>query len=339
MSRDAHGCHITLTDGEMYRGALVAELTISNSSRVSVLGPTAVSGVVLTRRQRPLVSALAFRAPRSASLETLVDCVWPEGAPNSARQSIHNQVARLRDQFGGDLIETVPSGYRLARRTDIDDVQQIISPWLFRPATATAIAPLEFALSLWRGTPYLDLSDWHEVLPEQTRLNQIRRRTSEALAVSRMVAGDFSGAATELLALTAHNPYSERAWALLMLALHLGGRRTDALATFDEARNHFASGLGAKPSAAMSELRSLIDRGDQVHLHEWADIATPSAVTHSIETTGVRCMNCDRDIWSEVPNDRHLRVVSAGEAGINRGHEMLSNQRMLFDETLQRTAQ
>ncbi len=313
----------------------------SLSLQVSILGHTAINGVQLTRRQRPLVAALAFHMPRAVSIDNLIDCVWPDGPPTTARQSIHNQVARLREQFGEELIETVGVGYRLVARSDLANVEQIVRTWLPQTSTPAAVAPLSFALSLWQAAPYLDLCDRHEVLAEQSRLAQLRTQIVEMLAVSRMLAGDFATAADELMAYTATDPYDENAWSLLMVSLYFGNRRADALAAFDRVSLEFATSLGSAPSQALHELRKTITEGGPIPAAIWTDSCLPAEQQDPITAQSAprRCMSCQQELRSESPYDRRLRVVPTGEAGFNRVQEMLAEQPVLATETLHSTAQ
>ncbi len=89
-------------------------------TRVSVLGATTVDGAVLTERQRPLVAALALHRDPVAPMDLLVEAVWSHEAPDTDRQSLQNQVTRLRRRFGPTLIETAPGGYRLGVATDAE---------------------------------------------------------------------------------------------------------------------------------------------------------------------------------------------------------------------------
>jgi DNA-binding SARP family transcriptional activator len=314
---------------------------ISRHPRVSVLGNAAIDGVELTRRQRPLVAALAFHMPGSVSIECLIDCVWPMGPPATARQSIHNQVARVRDRFGQDLIETIGAGYRLAARTDVAEVERLAAYWLVQPPSPASVVPLSSALSLWRGTPYLDLCDRYEVLAEQSRLAQVRTQIAELLSIGRMLAGDHANAIDELFALTAQDPYGERAWGLLMIALYLADRRNDALAVFDRASLEFATGLGSSPSAALSDLRTSIAESRTVPIDRWTGPLHPSQSpgTGAREAHGRYCVSCLTELASEIPHDRRLRVVATSEAGFERTEQMLAEQHMLFGDPLHRSAQ
>jgi DNA-binding SARP family transcriptional activator len=87
---------------------------------VTVLGPVTIDGVAVTRRQQIVLAALASFGDDGAGTDRLIEAVWPDAIPRSARASLQNQVARLRAGFGADAIETIDDGYRLRRSTDAE---------------------------------------------------------------------------------------------------------------------------------------------------------------------------------------------------------------------------
>lgn len=227
---------------------------------VAVLGPTTVEGTTVTDRQRALLAALVLHGD-GADTPTLVDAVWGGTAPRSARQSLQNQVSRLRNRWGAGLIVTEGTTYRLRADTDVDEVSAVARRWLGRPADPGAVPALETAVGRFRGTAYADLHEYRPAEPERARLGEMHHQLVEHLAVSRLVAGDAVRAALDLAGLTELDPFRETGWALLMVALHRGGRRTDALATYERAAETFRRELGTEPSEELRQLRDQVDEG------------------------------------------------------------------------------
>ena len=56
----------------------------------------------------------------------------------------------------------------------------------------------------------------------------------------------------------ADNPFRERLWGQLMLALYRSGRQADALETFQEARRVLADELGLEPGPELRRLQEAI---------------------------------------------------------------------------------
>ncbi|MBX3313140.1 MAG: AfsR/SARP family transcriptional regulator [Actinobacteria bacterium] len=235
---------------------------------VSVTGPTCIDDERLTGRQRAIVAAMAFHGDGGATTEVLVDVVWAGEAPKAARQSLQNQITRLRRRFGADLIRTDHDGYRLDAVTDVQRFEQVVAPRVHLPASPDGVTPLADALAGWRGVPYADLVDFVPAEAERSRLVELHARAQEHLAVCRLAAGDHGRAAVDLAALVGEDPYRERRWTLLVLAHHLAGRQADALAAYDRAVRCFETDLRARPSTALTILRDRIAEDGAVALDE-----------------------------------------------------------------------
>ena len=59
------------------------------------------------------MAILAVRRPGAVSVESLIEALWSDGAPVSARKTVQNNVLRVRRKLGATTIETVGDGYRL----------------------------------------------------------------------------------------------------------------------------------------------------------------------------------------------------------------------------------
>ena len=67
------------------------------------------------RRERALLGALALHVGEVVSVDTLIDSVWGERAPASARHIVHEYVSRLRGALG-DASVIVTRAPRIHRR-------------------------------------------------------------------------------------------------------------------------------------------------------------------------------------------------------------------------------
>jgi DNA-binding SARP family transcriptional activator len=219
-----------------------------------VLGPLAVESngravhVAGTQRRR-LLALLASRAGRVASVELIVDSLWGDDPPPSAVKTIQSHVVRLRRslaQVEGELIETVPGGYRLAVDAEWVDAGQFErlakrGEELVRSGDhAAAIDVLVEAAELWRGPAYVEFRETEFAMAEGVRLDELRLVASELLAESQIVTGSAAGAIPGLERLVRDEPGREHAWALLMRALCASGRQHEALGAFKRARKLLA---------------------------------------------------------------------------------------------------
>src|ERR1044071_7039336 len=86
---------------------------------VRVLGPLAVSvngrGLDIGKgNQRRLFVLLARTAGSCVAIDRIVDTLWPERAPETAREMVRIYVARLRKRIGDTAISTREGAYALA---------------------------------------------------------------------------------------------------------------------------------------------------------------------------------------------------------------------------------
>src|SRR3970040_1281270 len=92
------------------------------SMHLSVLGPLELlidgRSVDLGGPQaRMMLAALAVNRGRLVTVDTLIETLWGENAPATARKSIHKYVSKLRQVLGAALA-TRPAGYVV----DLDDL-------------------------------------------------------------------------------------------------------------------------------------------------------------------------------------------------------------------------
>jgi DNA-binding SARP family transcriptional activator/tetratricopeptide (TPR) repeat protein len=242
--------------------------------RFLILGPLAVTDgdrpILLSgRRQRMALAVLLANAGRVVSLEHLVDAVWDEAPPATARRQIQNDVSALRRALGGGgaTVVTEGHGYRISPGPGELDAQvfaDLVTAALdlaARDEPAAAAGKLRCALELWRGPALLGLSGRHveaaAMRLEEQRLAALERCLDLEMALGRH--GDLVG---ELAGLVVAHPLRERLVGQLMLALHGTGRQAEALVAYDRLRDRLADELGLVPGARLRELHGAILRDE-----------------------------------------------------------------------------
>src|SRR5699024_3461513 len=112
-------------------------------------------------RQQVVLAALLSEPGRVVGTDHLVDAIWGENPPATARAQVQICVSRLRKSLAGassaEVIETRPPGYLL--NAEDGAVDHMVLRELVRKARTReeqglrqeAVAALEEALSLWRG--------------------------------------------------------------------------------------------------------------------------------------------------------------------------------------------
>ncbi|MGN9810347.1 AfsR/SARP family transcriptional regulator [Micromonospora sp. BQ11] len=247
--------------------------------RIWVLGPLEVGGpadqraVPVRRKQRELLALLLTRAGNVVSPGEIMDSLWGEHPPPSARANLHTYVSGLRRLLGGAAAragarpERVRHGYRLDLCPDESDA--VLFERLARQGRtalvaerpAEAVDHLTRALALWRG-PVLACLDRHDWLaPTAARLEETRLASIEDHTQARLALGHYAGLTVELAAATRQYPLRERLWGQLMVALDQSGRRPEALLTYRRLHDLLGRELGVPPGPAVRTLYQQILTG------------------------------------------------------------------------------
>jgi basic membrane lipoprotein Med (substrate-binding protein (PBP1-ABC) superfamily)/DNA-binding SARP family transcriptional activator len=235
-----------------------------------VTAPVAPGGATRSRTERPLggpkqrlVIALLLAEPNSTvSVERLIDGIWGETPPETARHTLQSYVSELRKALG-EMIERDGSGYVIrVDRTSLDalELEDRVSEARLRleHEPDAAAMELEAALALWRGRPFEDHPDHASLQAEAVRLEELRLEAIEALGHTRLALGQPARVVTDLERITREHPYREELRALQMLALYRSGRQADALRAFQATRQVLADELGIDPSPRLRRLEEQI---------------------------------------------------------------------------------
>src|SRR6476659_3224887 len=126
-----------------------------------ILGPlTAVDdgrAVELPRRKhRALLAALLLRAGELVSGDRLIEDLWGESPPRTARDALQNYVSLLRKSLGADVLVTREGGYLLdvsPEQVDAVRFERLAAEAREIDSPDGRAAKLREALALWRGPP------------------------------------------------------------------------------------------------------------------------------------------------------------------------------------------
>jgi DNA-binding SARP family transcriptional activator/predicted negative regulator of RcsB-dependent stress response len=245
-----------------------------------ILGPleVAADGRLLTPsapRQRALLAMLLLRANRVVSADQLIDQLWGEAPPTSARVTLQTYVLRLRRQLhapataGRDaVLVTHPPGYLLRVQLGELDLHQFdrlvdeAGAAMAEGAPERAADKLRAALALWRGPALADVASEFLRRIEATRLEERRWAALEERIEADLAVGRHAQLVGELEALVAEQPLRERLRGQLMLALYRSGRQAEALRVFRDARGVLARELGLEPGPLLQRLERAILAAD-----------------------------------------------------------------------------
>jgi DNA-binding SARP family transcriptional activator/tetratricopeptide (TPR) repeat protein len=213
-------------------------------------------------RDRALLAALLLRAGEVVSIDRLVDDLWGEQPPRTARAALHNGISALRRLLGPDVLLTRPPGYVLAVPREQIDVRRFER--LLEQASAAAPADradrLREALALWRGPALDDVSFEAFAQAEIARLEELRAAAREELVEAELARGRHAAVVPELEALVTEHPFRERPRAQLMIALYRSGRQAEALEAYQSARRFLDEELGLEPGPTLQKLQQAVLR-------------------------------------------------------------------------------
>lgn len=211
-------------------------------------------------RQRALLGFLLLRANEPVPQEELIDQLWGESAPPTARASLQNQVHALRKLLGPEALERQPGGYVLhveAGELDLERFERLVAE-ARRAEPKEKAAKLRTALALWRGAALVEFPSEPFAQPEITRLEEERLTALEDRIDVDLELGEDAALVPELESLVDRYRLRERVWGQLMLALYRAGRQADALAAYRRAHHTFVDELGVEPGVALRELQRAI---------------------------------------------------------------------------------
>ncbi len=235
-----------------------------------VLGPLEVvdggQAVDLPRRKhRALLAALLLHAPEPVSPDRLIEELWGESPPRTARDALQNYVSLLRKALGADVLVTREAGYVLdvaPDQIDLGRFERLCAEARAAADVAERTGSLREALGLWRGPPLADLAYEPFAALEIARLEELRLAAREELIDAELELGRHADLVPELERLIEEHRFNEHLRGQLMLALYRAGRQAEALEAYQEARRELDEELGLEPGTPLRELEQAILRHD-----------------------------------------------------------------------------
>ncbi len=235
---------------------------------------------------RQVLALLACFADRVVPVSALIEELWADRPPRSARTTLQTYVLHLRQLItaalsaqGGDreavaakdILVTCPGGYLLKTRGGGSDVREFerLAGLGYRALGdgdhAGGARLLRESLALWRGAPFADVQ-----LGKQLEMEAARLEESRLCALDRRVEADLElGRHRELLAeltvLVDRYRTHENLSRQFMIALQRSGRRSEALDVYRKLRGTVMRELSLEPSVALRQLQRsvVLAQGDQ----------------------------------------------------------------------------
>lgn len=207
-----------------------------------------------TRKQQILLAALLCHANSRVSFDSLVEALWGDAPPRTARKNIQVYVSALRrlvSAESGPRISHQSGGYVL--HTAAGELDSLRFEQRARSGALTE------ALELWRGSALDGLRDVPLISAAVQRLDRRFLGVFEDWVEAEIATGGGPAAIERVTELAQQHPFRERLRMLQMTALCQAGRRSEALAVYDELRQSLAHEFGLPPSPALARFyRSLL---------------------------------------------------------------------------------
>jgi DNA-binding SARP family transcriptional activator len=257
---------------------------------IAVLGPLAVreNGVSVTPtapKPRQVLALLALHADEVVPVALLVEELWGDQAPRSARTTLQTYVLQLREliasalahdpegtppRIAKDVLVTAPGGYMLHTSGGTSDVREFerLAGVGYRAMDAgdfpRAARELSAALGLWKGSALADVQAGPRLQTQVRRLEETWLCALDQRLEADLRLGRHRELLAELTVLVSRYRTHENLHGQFMLALHRSGRRSEALDVYQRLRQTLVRELGLEPSASLRRLqRSILMAGPE----------------------------------------------------------------------------
>ena len=245
--------------------------------KFKILGPVEISAGserldLGGTRQQIVVAMLLLHANRVVTMDRLLEAIYGEDPPPTARSQAQISISWLRRVFAArstdPIILTREHGYVI--NVDIAGLDSRQFEELVASARTSrdagrldqAVACYRDALRLWRG-PALDGIDSQLIRVTASRLDEQRIATNEVRLTLELELGRHHELVGELTELVQEHPLRERLRGQLMLALYRCDRAAEALEVYRQARQTMINELGIEPSGRLQQLQRAILNSDR----------------------------------------------------------------------------
>ena len=266
----------------------VKQLLLATASP-SIVGPDG-SAVALAPRDAAVLAWLALEGPTQRA--RLAALLWPESAPEAARNALRQRLFQLRKLLGFDaVVGSVTLALAAGLTNDLQEADSVLGD-------AVPVAGGEFASWL-----------------EQQRQRRRDRMHLSLAELAQMAEGacDWADALSHAHELLGSEPTSEVAHRRVIRLHYLAGDRAAALLAFDRCERVLKDEVGTRPSAETLGLLATLEQ---------AGVAVPRARVHHVPASVMRppCAigrDTERQAVTSAVEDAAV-VLLFGEAGMGK---------------------
>nr|AHA81980.1 Arm10 [uncultured bacterium] len=218
---------------------------------------------------------LLVHADQVVPVSVLISELWEYEPPASALTTLQTYILNLRKMFVSatglsaaeitkEVLVTRAGGYMIKSDSSVLDIREYNrlvsegSSALGSGDDLTGTSRLTEALQLWRGPALVDVPLGRVLESKRRELEESWLTVTEYLVDAKLRLGMYREVLTELAALTTENPLHEGLQAQYMRALHLSGRRAQALEVFHRLRRNLIDELGLEPESQVQRTHQAI---------------------------------------------------------------------------------
>ncbi|MEU9443065.1 AfsR/SARP family transcriptional regulator [Streptomyces sp. NPDC048304] len=230
-------------------------------------------------KPRQVLALLALHADQVVPVASLVEELWGDKPPRSARTTLQTYVLQLRELISAALAQdpepgprrtakevlvTTPGGYMLNTSGGASDIREFdrLAGLGYRAMDAGdfagAASRLREALALWTGSALAGVQTGAQLEMERKRLEETRLCALDQRIDADLRLGRHRELLGELTVLVSRYRTHETLHGQFMLALHRSGRRSEALDVYQRLRTSLVRELGLEPSAGLSRVQRMI---------------------------------------------------------------------------------
>jgi WD40 repeat protein/DNA-binding SARP family transcriptional activator/class 3 adenylate cyclase len=309
-----------------------------------VLGPLEVvdeserAVVVGGPKERLVLALLLARVNSAVSVDVLIDALWGERPPRTAERTVHTYVARLRRTLEprrprgemSTVLVTVGHGYELRVESGQLDATQFEAlarrgSNQFKRGDDAASSTLRQALGLWRGAAFVEFPEVEACAAEARRLEELRLALVEDRVDADLATGQASELVGEIEMLLRDQPFRERLWGQLIVALYRSGRQRDALEAYQRARRVLIDELGIEPGPELRRLEAaVLGQDPSLEVVRPVPAATPGGLPTALAAVGPAFVGRQSELawlraaWAGAVDGRGGFVSVLGPEGIGK---------------------
>lgn len=250
--------------------------------RFGALGPLnvwdAAGPIELRPTFRRLLAALLVNRGQPVSVNVLIDRMWGESPPKTAKNTLQVHVSGLRRSLPAPLSHSGDC-YRLdldGHELDVSEFVELVdsaSVALIDGRLGEAERLAVEAGALWRGEPFPELIEADSVRGERFRLTELYWSARCTLAKALVMQGRVTEAIAVLRLLVMERPFDEGSWEDLIVAYYTAGRSVEALRALREVSHVLGEEYGLELGPRLREVESRIFAQEAALM---APLATPT---------------------------------------------------------------